>query len=156
MKGFGAKIHSVGFTGTQAGMTWQQSLAFIRVLSEQGEAFNFHHGDCIGADNEAHRIIRLLWKKVCIFVYPPIKSNKRAYTVVGSEQMVGKLVVLDEKDYIARNHDIVNACNVLIACPKGEEELRSGTWATVRYARKKMPHEAKRIIIIYPDGGVIR
>jgi outer membrane protein insertion porin family len=49
-----------------------------------------------------------------------------------------------------RNRAIVDSCDVLIACPKGPEEQRSGTWATVRYARK----QKKRIVIIWPDGEV--
>lgn len=52
---------------------------------------------------------------------------------------------------LERNHRIVDACDVLIACPKdAQEQLRSGTWATVRYARK----QGKRVIVITPDGTV--
>ena len=42
------------------------------------------------------------------------------------------------KPYLKRNEDIVNKCDVLIACPidKNKEILRSGTWATIRKARK--------------------
>ena len=40
---------------------------------------------------------------------------------------------------------------MLIACPaSADEELRSGTWATIRYARRKL----KRIYLILPDGTV--
>jgi predicted Rossmann fold nucleotide-binding protein DprA/Smf involved in DNA uptake len=44
----------------------------------------------------------------------------------------------------------VNETGVLVAMPDGPEELRSGTWATVRYARK----QGKDGRIIYPDGLV--
>ena len=40
--------------------------------------------------------------------------------------------------------------DMLVACPKGPEEVRSGTWSTVRFARKR----GKRIVIIMPDGTV--
>ena len=40
------------------------------------------------------------------------------------------------KPYLDRNRDIVDACEVLLATPDGPERLRSGTWSTVRYARK--------------------
>ena len=53
------------------------------------------------------------------------------------------------KDYLVRNHDIVDVCDVLVATPgQKEEQIRSGTWATIRYARKIR----KQIIIVYPDG----
>jgi hypothetical protein len=51
----------------------------------------------------------------------------------------------------SRNHDIVDETELLIACP-GElaEAVRSGTWATVRYARKL----GRPIVIFWPDGSV--
>jgi hypothetical protein len=42
------------------------------------------------------------------------------------------------KDPLKRNRDIVDAAVMLIAVPKETTEvLRSGTWTTVRYAKKK-------------------
>ena len=36
-----------------------------------------------------------------------------------------------------RNKDIVNSCDILIACPENDKEvIRSGTWSTIRYAKK--------------------
>ena len=54
-----------------------------------------------------------------------------------------------EKRYLERNRDIVDACDILIACPRTlKEELRSGTWATVRYARKV----GKPVAILWNNG----
>jgi hypothetical protein len=40
------------------------------------------------------------------------------------------------KTYLSRNHDILLQCDMLVAALKTrEEEERSGTWATVRYAK---------------------
>ena len=37
--------------------------------------------------------------------------------------------------YLTRNKQIVDASEVLVACPQSaKEEMRSGTWSTVRYA----------------------
>ncbi len=48
-----------------------------------------------------------------------------------------------------RNRQIVDSCNLLVACPPVEvEELRSRTWVAVRYARRV----GKMVIIILPDG----
>ena len=52
--------------------------------------------------------------------------------------------ILPEKEYIERNHDVVDTCDLLIAMPNTElEVVRSGTWATIRYARK-----LKKVIVI--------
>lgn len=50
------------------------------------------------------------------------------------------------------DHDIVDATAVLVACPKEEEgeELRSGTWATVRYARRRH----RPVYVVRPSGRV--
>ena len=56
------------------------------------------------------------------------------------------------KPPLDRNHDIVERCDLLIATPHTvEEQLRSGTWATIRYARKvHRPH-----YIIRPCGQLV-
>ena len=55
----------------------------------------------------------------------------------------------EEKPYLDRNKDIVDETNILMACPnKAEEVQRSGTWSTVRYARKV----GKAVLIVYPSG----
>lgn len=134
----------VGFTGTQKGMTQKQKMEFARLILDLYPS-EFHHGDCIGADDEAHRIVRFFDfhhqkspRQLRIIIHPPIKNSKRAFC--GGEALL-------PKDYLSRNHDIVNSTDLLIACPESnKEETRSGTWATVRYARKKK----KEIRIIYP------
>jgi hypothetical protein len=51
-------------------------------------------------------------------------------------------VLMEEKPYLERNLNIVKNSSILIACPidKNKEELRSGTWSTIRQAKKaKIP-----------------
>ena len=131
----------IGFTGTQTGMTHMQKRVFERLLHQFG-CTEFHHGDCIGADSDAHKIARTLavpW----IVIHPPTDPRKRAFCKAN--------LVRPEKAYILRNHDIVNDTDTLIATPKEDtEQLRSGTWATIRYANKT----GKRVIIIYPLGKI--
>lgn len=124
---------NIGFTGTQSGMNskQQQELALLLehlrdedMLDE--ELTVFHHGDCIGADEEAHKIANILG--LSIVIHPPINDSKRAFC---------DGILKEPKPYLKRNHDIVDACDVLFVAPKGnKEELRSGTWATYRYAMK--------------------
>jgi hypothetical protein len=130
----------LGFTGSQHGANQEQmeavwSLVHGRTLT----IAEFHHGDCVGADEQIHDLLAITMREV---IHPPSDSKKRAFCQ-GAELM------WEPKPYLARNHDIVDACDVLIALPSGvDEQLRSGTWATVRYARKV----GKELIIIYPNG----
>ena len=124
-----------GFTGTQQGMTPTQRMCTAILLSQARE---LHHGDCIGADFDAHRIAIGLARVV---VHPPINPTKRAWCEGANE-------VLSAKPYLERNRDIVDACDILIAAPRTLiEEQRSGTWATIRYARL-----ARRKIYIVHDA----
>ena len=129
----------VSFTGTQEGMTEAQHDGTRSTLAAYGKGI-LHHGDCIGADEDAHYIGEGLGYLMC--VHPPINSSKRAF-------VTGAYKICEPKEYIPRNHDIVDEGSVLIATPKENQEiLRSGTWATIRYAKKMK----KKVIIIYPSG----
>lgn len=130
----------VGFTGTADGMTLAQKRALRGVMNSirMGE---FHHGSCVGADAQAHH---LALGRCEVHVHPSTLRAKTAPCL--GYRMYPPRPPLD------RNHDIVDATEMLIATPRGEdEELRSGTWATVRYARKKK----RPIILVLPDGRVV-
>ena len=147
MKTLFGNVVNVGFTGTQQGMNKKQRTAFMEVIQETGVT-HFHHGDCIGADENAHRIVRNLWpdpNKCKIVGHPPVYAAKRAHCKFD--------FCLPPDEYIKRNHAIVDCCELMIATPyEKDEQLRSGTWATIRYAKKK----GKRLIIVYRDGSVVR
>lgn len=138
----------VGFTGTQKGMTDRQRETVKRLLSAASDINMFwkpdvfHHGDCIGADEQADEIARGYGYE--IVVHPPLRNDKRAF--VSSEGVTYR----EPKEYLTRNVDIVNETDLLIATPKGfvEEKAYSGTWATIRRAREK----GMRLIIVWPDG----
>lgn len=132
----------LGFTGTQKGMTDLQKERVISFLLMH-EVVEVHHGDCVGADSEFHDLIRERCPKVQVHIHPPELDVKRAFKEGD--------VVHPEKAYLKRNRDIVNVVDVLLACPKGPEIMRSGTWATVRYARKR----GKQVGVFYPQGSVV-
>jgi hypothetical protein len=135
----------VGFTGTQDGMTPQQKQCFNTLLA-YFKCDELHHGDCIGADADAHESGLDIAAKIVI--HPPNYASKRAFCDKKIFEGV-TIEVMPEKWYIDRNHDIVDASEVMIATPKEQEEqLRSGTWATIRYAKKLK----KSLVIIYKDG----
>lgn len=134
---------AVGFTGTKQGATSYQLTTLKGVLKNLMEAGygTFHHGDCVGADQDAHEVAdEMNFWTIC---HPPIVEEYRAFTENQETRPT--------KDYLDRNQDIVDESNILVATPrKFRESRRSGTWATVRRARKKpIP-----IIIIWPDGNI--
>lgn len=124
----------VGFTGTRGNLTtFQQKrlLELLVYLRSQG-AVGFHHGDCVGADAISHySAIRAGFEHIVI--HPPTDTKAQAHCTTAPPKGI---VFREPKPYLTRNHDIVNETSVLIACPKGPEVVRSGTWATVRHARK--------------------
>lgn len=131
----------LGFTGSRDGMTNTTKEIFNKFINTI-EVEEFHHGDCIGADKDSHDIISTY--NVATYIHPPTNSSARAFCSNGNIKTIFK-----EKDYIKRNHDIVDSCDILLACPNSKQEvLRSGTWSTIRYAKKL----SKPIIIFYPDG----
>lgn len=124
----------IGFTGTQRGLSPGQA-TFLRSTLLEHNPTEFHHGDCVGADAEAHEIVRELLPQCKIIIHPPTVPHKQAFCH-GDETRVNK-------PYLQRNRCIVDSVDLLIAAPwTNEEQLRSGTWATIRYARK-----VKRYII---------
>jgi hypothetical protein len=134
---------SIGFTGTQKGMTEAQKKTLRGLLD--GGAGELHHGDCIGADAEAHDIADECG--YAIILHPPTNYSKRAWCEAPKHMM------RPEKPYLDRNRDIVRETASLIAAPaEPEEQLRSGTWSTVRFARKA----GKPVFVILPDGTVQR
>lgn len=130
----------IGFTGTQKGMNSRQ-LEELRRLLQQIEAHELHHGDCMGADAQAHAIATALGLRIVI--HPPTNPIKRAFCK-GDK-------ILPEQDYMYRNQSIAEDTNMLIAAPKTDYyQFRSGTWATVRHAAKM----GKHVMVLLPSGGI--
>lgn len=125
----------IGFTGTQKGMTLLQRKTFCRLISKCSE---LHLGDCVGSDTEAYWLFNGL--KVG---HIPKNPLKRSFLKYDKERL--------PKPYLERNKEIVNETEVLIATPKEPKEvLRSGTWATIRYAKKRN----KKVYVIFSDGRI--
>lgn len=146
----------VGFTGTRQGMTMAQHEAFrnafFALASER--VGRFHHGACKGADAEAAAIVRGFHLGTNIAAHP----GRSAHDEEGDENPWLDKAALDDADeqyqtktHFARNRDIVNAADVLMACPPCKPlPDKGGTAFTVAFARKC----GKRVIIVWPDGTV--
>ena len=81
--------------------------------------------------------------EIWVVCHPPDKIGTRAFGIHDERRK--------PRGYIQRDKDMVDEADYLWAAPHGEEIIRSGTWTTVRYARKKgIP-----ITIIMPNGDVV-
>lgn len=91
-----------------------------------------HHGDCTGWDEQAFQVARAVeartGQRIRIIAHPCNLSRWRAHTA--SDEVRPVLKPLD------RNRNIVAAADFVIAAPSGPEVTRSGTWSTVRYAKR--------------------
>lgn len=121
-----------GFTGARSGLNDIQKDKITKLLKEDiqnGKKIEIHHGDCVGADTDFHNICKNLSMDIKIIIHPPSNNTMRSFCI--SEN------IHRQKSYLDRNKDIVNDSDILIACPFNDiEQLRSGTWATIRYAKK--------------------
>jgi len=135
------KMLKIGFMGTRHGMSKDQKLELGKLA--RGKDFKeFHHGMCEGSDEQAHQIIEDNAPKVKIIGHPP-KAMKTAVSVSCDK-------IMDVDTFAKRNKNIVDATDYLVATPDAKERAGSGTWKTIRYARK----QGKRIYVIHKNGRV--
>jgi hypothetical protein len=134
------RMSGIGFTGTRGTVTGEQVVTLKKLLAGAPSQLRvLHHGDAVGADELAALLATDLGFR--IICHPPDNPRYRAFTASDELWPV--------KPYLERNRDIVNESTQVIACPKEyTEQLRSGTWATIRYARQVR----KPLTIIWPDG----
>jgi hypothetical protein len=126
----------ISFTGTRQGMSaWQKQQLEALLRHNYEHAALFAHGACRGADVEAHAIVRKVFgSDVYVAVYPSTAKTKAPLELYEDASFIAV-----PKAPLARDRDIVDAGrDLLIAAPLQMYEVqRSGTWSTVRYARKK-------------------
>lgn len=144
----------IGFTGTQKGVKKPQLYALESELKlDHGDdgyspkSSKFLHGGAVGADTVADALACVLEFKD-IEVFPCHNERYTFWTEKGDGRVRS---IHSVKPPLMRNRIIVKRSQKLFATPVGfNEELRSGTWATIRYMRELK----KPIVIIFPDGSV--
>lgn len=135
---------NIGFTGSQTEPTPKQCqtlLELLETLFTSGYT-RMNNGDCIGSDAKAFELFRS-FPGSYIVGHIPSKSEKRAFCQFDEENK--------PLPYLARNRTIIRDSDILVACPaqKNEKMRGSGTWHTIREARKKgIP-----IFMVFPDGS---
>lgn len=136
------KIVKIGFIGNRYGLTLEQKDKIIAILDKYDNII-VSHGDCVGSDTNFHNICLNYRnehpnKYIRIEIFPSNDLTLRAFNEPD-------LLRGEKESNIRRNFDIIKNSSILIACPidKNKEQLRSGTWRTIREARKQ-----KRLIYI--------
>ena len=132
--------HTIGFTGSRHGLDdHQRDMLTANLRAFLREGMEFHHGQCVGADEEAARIARQMGYR--IVSHPPKNPTLRSSEPADE--------TWPPEDYLARNRMIVDEVDILIAAPRQAERMvRSGSWSTIRYAEWRWP--GKLFIILSP------
>ena len=139
----------VGYSGSRDGMTKPQMRAVHGYLAYEltvhdfdGAVIEFHHGDCLGGDAEAHVIATVLGCRTV--AHPPVNSRLRAYCKADE--------IREPKPYLTRDWDIAEETGELLAAPKTAVPRQgSGTWATVGYGVEM----GRPVTVFLPDGTAV-
>jgi predicted Rossmann fold nucleotide-binding protein DprA/Smf involved in DNA uptake len=129
-------------------MREEQRVAVKRLLAQLRVSGDdeFHYGACIGADSQA--VLDAIDAGYTILAYPANNVPQAKQGLIPQQAILFK-----PRAALTRNKRIVDNSDILIVAPQRvSEQLRSGTWATVRYARK----QGKPIIYVWPSGEVQR
>jgi hypothetical protein len=113
---------ALGFTGSRKGMTENQLKNFVYLLGRL-QPTEIHLGDCVGADEEAFKYAKMFRPEMTFIGHIPSDDKLRAFCQYDVEW--------EPKDYLARNRDIVDCSQVIIATPRSNSK---GTNYTIRYA----------------------
>lgn len=136
-------------TATQHGLTDAQTRGvsgFFSMYHVTDRINSLHNGGCIGGDEEIAEIAYSFLPRINIILHPgdtPKKWSTRVFELASE--------IFPHRGNLERNRYMVDIATHVLACPReGTEVLRSGTWATIRYAKKT----GKRLTIIYPSGEI--
>lgn len=145
----------LSFTGSRLGLT---DAAFDALYRRLAEYRRYHkevrgsHGGCIGGDRLFHEFLRELWGEAAFLTIHPASNVPPSLQDLSDADDL--LAPAHSRD---RNEAIVLAARhgVLVACPwapeGAAESRRSGTWQTIRMARRLLGG----CVLVLPDGSVI-
>ena len=135
----------IGFTGTRGSMTIAQRDTLksrIKQLALRHPVIRCVHGGAVGADRQFDRLCKEFgFARECY----PSNEEQRQWALQHCT------VIHAVSPPLTRNRIIVEVSGQMFATPLTFiEERRSGTWATIRYAKKT----ENTLTVIWPDGSV--
>lgn len=120
----------IGITGTRYSITeyqYNNVKTNLEYLINQHPDSEFHHGDCVGADEKIAELAQSLGYKT--IAYPSVGEELRAFHPSD--------LILEPDTNFARNRAIVQAVDLLFVVPfQMCHQNRGGTWYTHDYAEK--------------------
>jgi hypothetical protein len=132
---------TIGITATQRGLVERQR-EVAEELFLRFDPARLVHGDCVGGDEDIHYLFQQAFPKKTIIIRPCDIRHKRAFCIGFHEEH-------PEEPPLMRNQKIVNESHILLGFPGEQNEVtRSGTWSTIRYAKRI----GKPVIVIYPEA----
>lgn len=136
-----AEIDHVGFTGSRRGMVDYQKHVVQLILAKRKLKFAvscFHHGICVGSDEQSHKIALELGYK--IYGHPPLDDTRQA--IIPLSEFFD---VACPFSFSGRNQRIAIASRIMIATPR---QGSVGTFNALAHAeRLRLPR-----IIIHENG----
>ena len=135
------------FTGTRQGLTPEQHKGlYDLVLSVLYDIDEIRHGGAVGADTQFHSIVGHIGALDKVIVYPSNVNGARG-ALARLEGQAWR--VEPAMDPLVRNKLMVALSDHIFAAPYTFHEItRSGTWSTIRYARRVR----RPVTIVWPDG----
>lgn len=119
----------IAVTGTRKGMSDEQFAAVEALLSEYPPGTELHHGCCVGADADFHRIARTLGFYLVGHPGKPLGHTLRAPMRCDE--------IRDVMPPLERNSVMIAETHILLATPlQIEEQKDGGTWRTLNEARE--------------------
>jgi hypothetical protein len=147
----------LGFTGTRDGMTEAQKQAITLYLRDRHITAHYN-GACHGADQDMFWLMMnysIALNDSVVMELCPGDTEQYAWCITTRSLIEektgfnGTINIHKPQVYQLRNRVIVSRSDHLLAAPGSDHEtLRSGTWATVRIARRQKVGRT----IAWPDG----
>lgn len=143
----------VGFSGTRQGPTPAQHMSmdrFLIAMFVNHGAKVLVHGGAAGCDTFAHHAVTANAAYAPeVWIFPALEGQRSSVVILP----VGNCIIGEPVPALMRNKIIAGLADGLLAVPASDtEQDRSGTWATVRAARKR----GCPVYIVRRDGTIIR
>lgn len=141
----------IGFTGTSTKTLSAYQLSELVSFFARRPKAVLVHGGCVGADNTADAVAARMGLDRVVYPAKGVAANKRVLFETLRARTGSRVTIMAPDAPLERNKTIVKMSDLLLAMPgSATEVLRSGTWATVRFARQHWHNDPARVKVVTP------